>query len=86
MNQTLPHWKEAWRLQAWRLQQTGWAQRQMAEALGGSAAAVSQGGHEPARVASRLDAIGPRPAPLAGEPLARLPSGWRPGPETAWPR
>jgi transposase len=35
-------WKEARRLQAWRLKQRGWPQRQIAEALGVSEAAVSQ--------------------------------------------
>ena len=42
MNPTLPNWKEARRLQAWRLKQQGWPQRQIAEALGVSEGAVSQ--------------------------------------------
>jgi transposase len=42
MNPTPYNWKEARRLQAWRLKEKGWAQRQIAEALGVSAAAVSQ--------------------------------------------
>jgi transposase len=36
------HWKEARRLQAWHLEQQGWLPRQIAAALGVSAAAVSQ--------------------------------------------
>ena len=42
MNPTPHHWKEARRLHAWHLKQQGWLQRQIAEALGVSAAAVSQ--------------------------------------------
>jgi transposase len=42
MNPTPHNWKEARRLQAWRLKQQGWSQRQIAEALGVSAGAVSQ--------------------------------------------
>jgi transposase len=39
----IPHnWKEARRLQAWHLRQKVWPQRHIAEALGVSAAAVSQ--------------------------------------------
>jgi transposase len=34
-------WKEARRLQAWHLKQKGWAQRQIAEVLGVSEAALS---------------------------------------------
>jgi hypothetical protein len=41
MNPTPPNWKEARRLQAWRLKQRGWPQRQIAEALGVSEGAVS---------------------------------------------
>jgi predicted transcriptional regulator len=41
MNPTPHHWKEARRLQAWKLKQKGWAQRQIAEALGVSQGAVS---------------------------------------------
>jgi predicted transcriptional regulator len=36
-------WKEVRRLQAWTLKQRGWRQRQIAEALGVSEGAVSQG-------------------------------------------
>ncbi len=60
------NWREARRLQAWRLTQQGWPQRQIAEALGVSEGAVSQwmtragdGGaealrHRPPGAASRL--------------------------------
>jgi predicted transcriptional regulator len=38
-----PHdWKEGRRLRAWELSQQGWKQREIAEALGVSKAAVSQ--------------------------------------------
>src|SRR3712207_3981871 len=80
-----PHtWKEARRLQAWRLTQQGWAQRQIAEALGGSEGAVSQwmtrgreGGSEGLRH---------RPPPgarcrLTDAPLAGLPALLQHGPE-----
>jgi transposase len=84
MNPTPQNWKEARRLQAWRLKQQGWPQRQIAEALGVSAAAVSQwmqrvrsGGpqalrHRPPPGASRR---------LAAEQLTRLPALLRRGPE-----
>jgi transposase len=42
MNPTPDTWKEARRLQAWHLEQKGWSQRQIAEALGVSEGAVSQ--------------------------------------------
>jgi transposase len=42
MNHTPANWKEARRLQAWRLKQKGRPQRQIAEALGVSEGAVSQ--------------------------------------------
>jgi predicted transcriptional regulator len=42
MNPPPHNWKESRRLQAWQLKQQGWPQRQMAEALGISEAAVSQ--------------------------------------------
>jgi transposase len=41
MNQSPHHWKDARRLQAWELLQHGWSQRQIAEAMGVSEAAVS---------------------------------------------
>jgi transposase len=83
MNPTPDNWKEARRLQAWRLKQKGWPQRQIAEALGVSAAAISQwmqrvrdGGPQ---------ALRHRPPPgaprrLAAEQLARLPALLRRGP------
>jgi len=42
MNSLRHHWKETRRLQAWKLKQKGWSQRQIAEALGVSEGAVSQ--------------------------------------------
>ena len=42
MNRSPHNWKEARRLQAWHLKQHGWAQRQIAMALGVSEGAVSQ--------------------------------------------
>jgi transposase len=42
MNPSPTHWKEARRLQAWRLKHKGWSQRQIAEAFGVSEGAVSQ--------------------------------------------
>jgi transposase len=42
MNRSPHNWKEARRLQAWELLQHGWSQRQIAEAMGVSEAAVSQ--------------------------------------------
>jgi transposase len=42
MNLSPHNWKEARRLQAWRLKQQGWSQRQIATALGVSEGAVSQ--------------------------------------------
>lgn len=84
MNQTPHNWKEARRLQAWRLTQQGWPQRQIAEALGVSEGAVS-------RWVTRVREGGPqalrhRPPPgapprLAPEQLARLPSLLERGPE-----
>src|SRR5262245_49758572 len=78
------NWKEARRLQAWRLKQNGWPQRQSADALGVSAAAVSQwmqrvrdGGLQALRHRPPLGA----PRRLAIESLTRLPAIWRRGPE-----
>jgi transposase len=42
MNDSPKAWKEARRLQAWRLMQQGWSQRQIAEALSASEGAVNQ--------------------------------------------
>ena len=84
MNYAPDNWKEARRLQAWRLQQQGWSQRQIAQALGVSEGAVSQwmtrgrvGGPE---------ALRHRPPPgaprrLTAEQLARVPALLQRGPE-----
>jgi transposase len=83
MNPTPHNWKEARRLQAWHLKQQGWPQRQIAEALGVSAGAVSQW-------MARARDVGPealrrRPPPgaprrLSPGQLARLPELLRRGP------
>jgi transposase len=84
MNPSPTHGKEARRLQAWQLKHKGWAQRQIAAALGVSEGAVSQwmtrareGGSE---------ALRHRPPPgaprrLTDEQLARLPVLLQPGAE-----
>jgi len=41
MNQSSTHGKEARRLQAWQLKQTGWSQRQIVAAVGVNEGAVS---------------------------------------------
>jgi transposase len=93
---TTPHnWKEARGLQAWRLKQRGWSQRQIAEALGVSEGAVSQwmtrarqAGPEALR--RRLPPGAPRRLPA--EQLTRLPALLRRGPAAygfrgdLWPR
>ena len=84
MNLTPHNWKEARRLQAWRLRQKGWPQRQIAEALGVSAAAVSQWVQRAREGGPQ--ALRHRPSPgaprrLAGEQLTRLPGLLRRGPE-----
>jgi transposase len=78
------NWKEARRLQAWHLRQKGWTQRQIAEALGVSEAAVSQwvkrarqGGPQ----ALRHHPPSGAPRRLAAEQLARLPDLLHRGPE-----
>jgi transposase len=84
MNRSSHNWKEARRLQAWRLKQKGWSQRQIAEALGVSEAAVSQWmtrAHN-----SGPDALQYQPPPgarrrLTDEQLARLPRLLHQGPE-----
>ena len=77
MNRTPTDWKEARRFQAWQHQQKGWSQRQMAEALGVSEAAVSQwmrrardGGPEALRHRSPPGA----PRRLSADQLASLPA------------
>jgi transposase len=77
MKHSPTNWKEARRFQAWQHQQKGWSQRQIAEALGVSEAAVSQwmrrardGGPEALR--HRLPSGAPRR--LSADQLARLPA------------
>jgi transposase len=84
MHPTPPTWKEARRLQAWRLKQRGWPQRQIAEALGVSEGAVSQW-MKRAREEGP-DALRHRPSPgaprrLSTEQLTRLPELLQRGPE-----
>ena len=84
MNPTPHTWKEARRLQAWHLRQKGWPQRHIAEALGVSAAAVSQWLKRARQ--DGLQALRRRPPPgaprrLAPDQLARLPGLLRRGPE-----
>jgi transposase len=77
MNCSPTNWKEARRFQAWQHQQKGWSQRQIAEALGVSEAAVSQwmrrareGGPEAMRHRPPPGA----PRRLSADQLARLPA------------
>jgi transposase len=84
MNPTPQNWKEARRFQAWHLKQTGWSQRQIAAALGVSAAAVSQwirrvreGGVQ--ALSHRRPPGAPRR--LAAEQLARVPTLLQRGPQ-----
>jgi transposase len=77
MNPRPRSWKEARRLHAWHLKQQGWPQRQIAEALGVSAGAVSQwmtrarqGGPEALRARPSPGA----PRQLTPEQLTRLPT------------
>jgi transposase len=84
MNRSPHNWKEARRLQAWRLKQRGWSQRQIAEALGVSEGAVSQWMRRARN--SGPDALRHRPPPgarrrLTDEQLARLPALLHQGPE-----
>ena len=84
MNPIPQNWKEARRLQAWHLKQKGWAQRQIAEALGVSEGAVSQWMAR-ARTAGP-EALRRRPPPgaprrLSAEHLARLPALLQQSPE-----
>jgi transposase len=84
MNPTPQNWKEARRLQAWRLKQQGWPQRQIADALGVSAAAVSQWmqrGRDGGPQALRHRPPPGAPRRLAPDQLARLPDLLRRGPE-----
>jgi transposase len=84
MNPSPTNWKEARRLQAWRLKQRGWSQRQIAEALGVSEGAVSQWMRRARN--SGPEALRHRPPPgarrrLTAEQLARLPTLLHQGPE-----
>ena len=77
MNPRPRRWKEARRLQAWHLKQQGWPQRQIAEALGVSAGAVSQWMTRARQ--GGLEALRARPSPgaprqLTPEQLTRLPT------------
>ena len=69
-------WQEARRWQAWQLKHKGWSQRQIAEAMGVSAAAVSQWmrrAREGGPAALRHRASPGAPRRLSAEQLARLP-------------
>jgi transposase len=84
MNPTPHNWKEARRLQAWRLKQQGWSQRQIAEALGVSAGAVSQWmkrAREQGPNALRHRPPLGAPRRLSAEQLARLPELLQRGPK-----
>jgi transposase len=77
MNRLPTNWKEVRRLQAWQLKHKGWSQRQIAEALGVSEAAVSQwlkrareGGPEALRHKPPPGA----PRRLSAERLAQVPA------------
>jgi transposase len=83
MNPTPRNWQEARRYQAWHLKQKGWSQRQIAEALGVSEAAVSQW-MQRARLGG-AQALCHRPSPgaprrLSTEQRAHLPTLLRRGP------
>jgi transposase len=83
MNPTPPNWKEARRLQAWRLKQRGWPQRQIAEALGVSEGAVSQWmkrAREEGPDALRHHPPPGAPRRLSAEQLTRLPELLQRGP------
>ena len=83
MNSTPYTWKEARRLQAWRLKQKGWSQRQIAEALGVREGAVSQGmkrAHHAGPEALRRRPSPGAPRRLSADQLARLPDLLRRGP------
>lgn len=84
MNPTPHNWREARRLQAWRLKQQGWSQRQIAEALGVSEGAVSQW-FKRAR-GGGVEALRHRPPPgapwrLTAAPRAHLSALLQQGPE-----
>ena len=84
MNPRPRSWKEARRLQAWHLKQQGWPQRQIAEALGVSAGAVSQWmtrARQGGAAALRARPSPGAPRRLTPEQLARLPTLLDRGPE-----
>jgi transposase len=84
MNRSAPIWKEARRLQAWHLKQQGWAQRQIATALGVSEGAVSQWvkrGREGGREALRRRPRPGAPRRLTADQFARLPIVLQQSPE-----
>jgi transposase len=84
MNRSARTWKEARRLQAWHLKQQGWPQRQIAEALGVSAGAVSQWmtrARQGGAAALRARPSPGAPRRLTPEQLARLPTLLERGPE-----
>jgi transposase len=77
MNSTPTNGQEARRLQAWHLKPKGWSQRQIAEAVGVSAGAVSQWmtrAREAGPVALRRRSSPGAPWRWSAEPLARLPA------------
>jgi transposase len=70
-------WREARRLRAWELKQKGWKQREIAEALGASRAAVSKWmkrGREGGPEALRSQPKSGAPKRLSEEQLSRLPA------------
>jgi transposase len=76
MNPTPHTWKDARRLQAWHLKPQGWSQRRLAEALGGSQGAVSQGmtrAREAGPAALRHRPPPGAPRRLSADQRARLP-------------
>jgi transposase len=84
MNPRPRRWKEARRLHAWHLKQQGWPQRQIAEALGVSAGAVSQWmtrARQGGAAALRARPSPGAPRRLPPEQLARLPTLLGRGPE-----
>jgi transposase len=73
-----PQWRESRRLQAWKLHEQGWSQRQIAEELGVTQGAVSQWIRR-AHEGGGADALRHRPAPgrrasLTDEQFAQIPT------------
>jgi transposase len=70
-------WREARRLQAWELKQKGWKQKDIAEALGVSKGAVSQGfkkaASEGGAALRKHKGGGPKPR-LSAEQVNQLPA------------